>query len=170
MVRHRHYNELREVAPHDPLTQGIDWAHMQLSTSPYYAAMELIDMCTVAPHSWFNMQLNIFLYKYDDIPEELVMTHHLNDDDPSHSAILAKQKVMRRGPHNHMFGEHFYLRYFDYKYKKQSIKFTEDQVKNMCIGTELYVMFLLVAGLIKAFDDTMQDDPYKREGVKVLLI
>ena len=79
-------------------------------------AIEVIDMVTVALHSWFNMQLNIFLYKYDDIPEEIVMTHHLNDDDPAHREVLARQKVMRRGPHNHMFGEHVYLRYFDYKY------------------------------------------------------
>ena len=41
-----------------------------------------------------------------------------------------------------MFVEHFYLRYLDFKYKKQNIKFTEDQVKNICIGTELYIMFL----------------------------
>jgi hypothetical protein len=40
----------------------------------------------------------------------------------------------------------------------------------MCIGTELYVMFLQAAGLIKVFDDTMQDDPYNRECVKVRLI
>ena len=31
-------------------------------------------------------------------------------------------------------------------------------------------MFLQAAGLIKIFDDTMQEDPYKREGVKVGLI
>ena len=31
-------------------------------------------------------------------------------------------------------------------------------------------MFLQAAGLIKIFDDTMQEDPYKREGVKVRLI
>jgi len=102
-------------------------------------------MVTVAPHSWFNMQLNIFRYKYDDMPAEFVMTHQLNDDDPAHKEILAKQKVMRRGLRNHMFGEHCSLRYFDFKYKKQNIKFTKDQIINMCIGTELYLILLQVA-------------------------
>jgi hypothetical protein len=44
------------------------------------------------------MQLNIFLYKYDDIPEDLVVTHQLNDEDPAHREILAIQKGDAKGP------------------------------------------------------------------------
>jgi len=97
MIRHLHYTQLQEAAPQYPLIQLVDWTQVQTSTSNSFGAVEVIDMVTVAPHSWFNMQLNIFLYKYDDIPEELVMTHQLNDEDPAHRDILARQKVMRKG-------------------------------------------------------------------------
>ena len=33
------------------------------------AALELFDMVKVAPHLWLNMQLNIFLYKYEVVLE-----------------------------------------------------------------------------------------------------
>ena len=123
MIRHLHYTQLQEAAPQYPLIQLVDWTQVQTSTSNSFGAVEVIDMVTVAPHSWFNMQLNIFLYKYDDIPEELVMTHHLNDEGPAQREILARQKVMRRGPHNHMFSEHFYFRSVDYKCKQHNVRF-----------------------------------------------
>ena len=49
------------------------------------------------------------------------------------------------------------------------MKYTEHQLMNTRLATKLYLMFLQVARLIKIFDDTMQEDPFNREGVMVRL-
>ena len=103
-------------------------------------------------------------YRDDDIPEEEFATRSLDEQEPQHVDILQRQKVMRCGFQGFLFPEHFYWRYFDLKIKKQTYHFSEDDLRNKCIGTELYLSYLQMAGLIKVFSDTLQDDPYGRKG------
>ena len=125
-------------------------------------AIRLVDMHHIAPQSWFNIAMNIMLYRDDHIPEEEFETHTLDPRDANHVAILAQQTVERCGVMGLVFPEHFYWRYFDYKLKAQAWGFTVDQLKVECIGIELYLMYLQTAGYIKIFNDTIETDPYGR--------
>jgi len=74
------------------------------------------------------------------------------------------QKVQRKGPGNYMFPEHLYYRYFDFKYPKQKHCWSPDDLRTLCIGTELYLMYLQTAGLIEVLNDSIEIDPFGRGG------
>ena len=73
-----------------------------------------------------------------------LMTSCLDDEDPSHAVIFKKQQVFRRGPHKYVFLEHFYHRYFDFKFNRQKCGWAVGQLNHDCIGTELYLKLLYI--------------------------
>ena len=89
--------------------------------------LRLLDMHPVAPQSWINTALCIMVYRDDDIPEEVYVTHVLDATVAEHADILERQQVTRRGLHNLTYPKHFFWRYFDEKIKLQRTGFTEDE-------------------------------------------
>ena len=78
-----------------------------------------VDIHRMSPLTRMNQALIAHSYRWERIPEEQYPTWQLDSSNPEHRDLLVAQKVQRKGPGNYMFPEHFYYRYFDYKYLNQ---------------------------------------------------
>ena len=81
MRRHRLGAALHELQPDDPLVQ-IDWSNMQTRNSKHLAAMKLVDMIYIALTCLLLTRRHNICVQHDIVPE-LVLTHCLDDADPS---------------------------------------------------------------------------------------